>query len=131
MKKQLLFLSVIACLSLTSVSVDASPPVDVGYQHEPTIKLTAAVAPQQMIAITPVEYSFGCSTILTEDYSFTLPKVYEGYTSCATCAHSMDVQFVDTSTRLNHSVSSYMIDKRSIPELNFKYDEGRATEYRS
>ena len=67
MKKQLLFLSVIACLSLTSVSVDASPPVDVGYQHEPTIKLTAAVAPQQMIAITPVEYSFGCSTILTED----------------------------------------------------------------
>lgn len=131
MKKQFLFLSLIAFLSMSSVSVDASPPLDIGNRIEPTIKQTVAVIPQDLFVLTQYELnSFETDEMLIEDYSITSVKVDEDYTSCAMSAPVQDVQFVDTSTNVIHPIAS-MIDKRSIPQLNFNYIEGRATEYRS
>ena len=134
MKKQYLFLSLIACFSLTSGLCSTRSPSDTKYGHESTIVQTAtdqmpfAEFTLSNYRVDGLEVAH-LSSVAIESTSDAV-KVNEDFTSCASCAPTKDVQFVDTSTSVSHSVT-YTLDKRSIPELTFNYLEGRATEYRS
>lgn len=122
MKRHLLFLLLGTMLSFVSVSCNASPPfTEVGI-CVPTIKQTVAVAPQENLTVTPIMVSLPVDEVyLVEDFSFTLTKVDEDYTSCAISAPTKDVQVVDTSTK------DY---KQNIFHKNIRYIEIRSTEYR-
>lgn len=125
MKKQLLFLAVVACLSSLSVSVDASPPRDVGDQHESTIKQTLAVTPQEPFAITSNALEFTAIQI-TQTTSFTDAKPQP---MVELVCPTSPIQSVDGLGVLSYSMVIHDHYK-SPPILGFHYIDGRATEYR-
>lgn len=132
MKKQFLYLSLIACFSLTSGLCSTRPPSEAKHGHESTIVQTATEQmPFAEFALSNYRVDeLEVAHLVAYEPTIDAIKVDEDYTSCAMSAPVKDVQFVDTSTKMMHPITS-MIDKRSIPQLNFKYTEGRATEYRS
>lgn len=58
MKRHLLFLAVVACLSLSSVTSNASPPLDATCDDVPTIKQMAPVQMPIELTITPIAYAW-------------------------------------------------------------------------
>ena len=129
MKKQTFILLALACFSLTSGLCSHPPPLEAKQKHESTFAQTVTDH-SPMFTITARDESFALYVAEIPNHFVTMTKENEDFTSCASCTPTKDVQFVDTSTSVSHSVT-YTLDKRSIPELNFNYIEGRATEYRS
>ena len=132
MKKQLFLLYALTCFSLTSGLCSSHPPDKELKVHEPSNRQTAT---DQMpfTEFTLSNYrvdGLEVAHLVAYEPTIDAVKVDEDYTSCAMSAPVKDVQFVDTSTNVIHPITS-MIDKRNIPQLNFNYIEGRATEYRS
>ena len=132
MKKQFLFLMVAACLSLTSVSSNASPP-RVGI-HGPTIKQTVAVQPQAILAITPTVYAMDYVTvelIQATLYNDANPQPMDQLVCISTPCNKVDGSAVLTwCSTGNISCSSLIPTNYRIPTLLFHYIEGVATEYR-
>lgn len=128
MKRHLLFLAVVACLSLSSVTSNASPPLDATCDDVPTIKQTVAVQPHEIMAVTPNEYSFEIVAVelMNETLCNNVKPAPMVQSVCSTNAPVIGVY--------GKAVLSWCMkdcyDHR-IPTLGFHYSEGRATEYRS
>lgn len=123
----LLFAIGLATVSVTT-KADASPPACI-YEDVPTIKQTATEQMPVEFAIT--NYTQVYIPFVAENSEHFAVTQLKGTQSLKFVYHSQPnkaTAVVDTSTSRLFAKHS-TIDKRSIPELNFQYLEGRATEY--
>lgn len=128
MKRHLLFLGVVACLSLSSVTSNASPPLDGTCYDVPTIKQTVAVQPQEIMTVTSNEYSFEIVAVelMNETLCNDVKPAPMVQSVCSTNAPLIGVYGkADLSWRMK------VCYHQRIPTLGFHYLEGRSTEYRS
>jgi hypothetical protein len=119
MKKQFLFLMMVSCLSLSSVSADASPPKHIGI-HESKIKQSLAdFKPVSRMAIT--SYAYDCAAVLAEDYCFTDAKPQP---MVQLVCPTSPIKSVDGLGVLSYDGATNM---SRIPDLGFHYIRGACT----
>lgn len=117
---------VVACLSLSGVTSNASPPLDASCYDVPTTKQTVAVQPQEIVAVTPIEYSFEIVAVeLMNETLFTNVKPAPMVQSV--CSTNAPVIGVDGKAVLSWRTNDCYHQR--IPTLGFHYLEGIATEY--